>query len=67
MFEHVIRNPFDMKPVFNTCENPKFNANETDLEIQNQKLIELNNLGDNIWFETEVKVGTSFFVRFPKA
>ena len=54
MFEHVIRNPFDMKPVFNICENPKFNANETDLEIQNQKLIELNNLGDNIWFETEV-------------
>ena len=54
MFKHVIRNPFDMKPVFNICENPKFNANETDLEIQNQKLIELNNLGDNIWFETEV-------------
>jgi len=54
MFEHVIRNPFDMKPVFNPCENPKFNANETDLEIQNQKLIELNSLGDNIWFETEV-------------
>ena len=56
MFEHVIRNPFDMKPVFNICENPKFNANETDLEIQNQKLIELNNLGDNIWFETDVAV-----------
>jgi len=54
MFEHVIRNPFDMKPVFNPCENPKFNVNETDLEIQNQKLIELNNLGDNIWFETEI-------------
>ena len=54
MFEHVIRNPFDMKPVFTNCEKPKFNANETDLEIQNQKLIELNNLGDNIWFETEI-------------
>ena len=54
MFEHVIRNPFHMKPVFNPCENPKFNVNETDLEIQNQKLIELNNLGDNIWFETEI-------------
>ena len=54
MFEHVIRNPFDMKPVFTNCEKPKCNANETDLEIQNQKLIELNNLGDNIWFETEI-------------
>ena len=22
MFEHVIRNPFDMKPVFNPCKKP---------------------------------------------
>ena len=42
MFEHVIRTPFDMKPVFTQCENPKFNANETDLEIQAQKKIELD-------------------------
>ena len=54
MFEHVIRNPFDMKPVFNPCENPKFNANETDVEIQAQKKIELDNLGPDIWFETDV-------------
>ena len=52
MFEHVIRNPFDMKPVFNTCEKPVFNANETDLEIQSQRKLELDNLGSNIWFET---------------
>ena len=54
MFEHVIRNPFDMKPVFNPCENPKFNANETDVEIQAQRKIELDNLGPDIWFETDV-------------
>ena len=54
MFEPVIRNPFDMKPVFNPCENPKFNANETDVEIQAQKKIELDNLGPDIWFETDV-------------
>ena len=54
MFEHVIRTPFDMKPVFTQCENPKFNANETDLEIQAQKKIELDNLGPDIWFETDV-------------
>ena len=28
MFEHVIRNPFDMKPVFNPCKKPSFNVNE---------------------------------------
>ena len=56
MFEHVIRNPFDMKPVFNPCENPKFNANETDVFIQAQKRIELDNLGKNIWFETPLAV-----------
>jgi len=56
MFEHVIRNPFDMKPIFNTCEKPSFNVNETNLEIQNQKLIELNNLGKNIWFETPTAI-----------
>ena len=39
MFEHVIRNPFDMKPVFNPCKKPKFNANETDISIQAQKRI----------------------------
>ena len=54
MFEHVIRNPFDMKPVFNPCENPKFNANETDIQIQAQRKIELDNLGPDIWFETDV-------------
>ena len=54
MFKHVIRTPFDMKPVFTQCENPKFNANETDLEIQAQKKIELDNLGPDIWFETDV-------------
>ena len=52
MFEHVIRNPFDMKPVFNPCKKPKFNANETDISIQAQKRIELDNLGKNIYFET---------------
>ena len=56
MFEHVIRNPFDMKPVFNPCEKPKFNANETDVFIQAQKRIELDNLGENIWFETPLAV-----------
>ena len=56
MFEHVIRNPFDMKPVFNTCEKPVFNANETDLEIQSQRKLELDNLGSNIWFETDIAV-----------
>jgi len=56
MFEHVIRNPFDMKPLFTQCEKPSFNVNETNLEIQNQKLIELNNLGKNIWFETPTAI-----------
>ena len=54
MFEHVIRTPFDMKPVFTQCKNPKFSANDVDLEIQNQRRIELNNLGQDIWFETDV-------------
>ena len=54
MFEHVIRTPFDMKPVFTQCERPKFNANNTDLEIQNLKKLELDNLGPDIWFETNV-------------
>ena len=54
MFEHVIRTPFDMKPVFTQCERPKFNANNTDLEIQNLKKLELDNLGPDIWFETDV-------------
>ena len=48
MFEHVIRTPFDMKPIFNPCAKPKFNANETDVFIQAQKRIELDNLGKNI-------------------
>ena len=54
MFEHAIRTPFDMKPVFTQCKNPKFSANDVDLEIQNQRRIELNNLGQDIWFETDV-------------
>ena len=52
MFEHVGRIPFDMKPVFNPCVKPDFNANNTDIVIQAQKRIELDNLGSNIWFET---------------
>ena len=56
MFEHVIRNPFDMKPVFNPCKKPKFNANETDISIQAQKRIELDNLGKNIYFETSTAI-----------
>jgi len=56
MFEHVIRNPFDMKPVFNPCKKPSFNVNETDIVIQSQKRIELDNLGTNIWFETPTAV-----------
>ena len=48
MFEHVIRTPFDMKPVFKPCERPTFNANHTDIFIQAQKRIELDNLGKNI-------------------
>jgi hypothetical protein len=56
MFEHVIRNPFDMKPVFNPCKKPKFNANETDISIQAQKRIELDNLDENIWFETPIAI-----------
>ena len=62
MFEHVIRTPFDMKPVFTQCENPKFNANETDLEIQAQKKIELDNLGPDIWFETDVAKAALKFI-----
>jgi hypothetical protein len=54
MFEHVIRTPFDMKPIFNEGKKPSFNVNETDLEIQAQKVIELDNLGENIWFETQI-------------
>ena len=57
MFEHVIRNPFDMKPVFNPCKKPSFNVNETDIVIQSQKRIELDNLGTNIWFETPTVLG----------
>ena len=56
MFEHVIRTPFDMKPVFKPCERPTFNANHTDIFIQAQKRIELDNLGRNIWFETPLAV-----------
>ena len=56
MFEHVIRNPFDMKPVFNPCKKPSYNVNETDIVIQSQKRIELDNLGTNIWFETPTAV-----------
>ena len=56
MFEHVIRTPFDMKPVFKQCERPTFNANDTDVFIQSQKRIELDNLGKNIWFETPLAV-----------
>ena len=56
MFEHVIRNPFDMKPVFNPCKKPSFNVNETDIVIQSQKRIELDNLDTNIWFETPTAV-----------
>ena len=56
MFEHVIRTPFDMKPVFKPCERPTFNANHTDIFIQAQKRIELDNLGKNIYFETPLAV-----------
>ena len=56
MFEHVVRVPFDMKPVFTQCERPSFNVNDTDLLIQAQKVIELNNLGENVWFETETAI-----------
>ena len=56
MFEHVIRNPFDMKPIFNTCEKPSFNTNDTDVLIQAQKRIELDNLGKNIYFETSTAI-----------
>jgi hypothetical protein len=56
MLEHVIRTPFDMKPVFKQCERPTFNANDTDVFIQSQKRIELDNLGKNIWFETPLAV-----------
>ena len=56
MFEHVIRIPFDMRPVFKPCPKPSFNANETDLEIQAQKVIELNNLGKDVWFETPTAI-----------
>ena len=52
MLEHVIRTPFDMKPVFKPCERP----NDTDVFIQSQKRIELDNLGKNIWFETPLAV-----------
>ena len=56
MFEHVIRNPFDMKPIFNTCQKPSFNTNDTDVLIQAQKRIELDNLGKNIYFETSTAI-----------
>ena len=56
MFEHVIRVPFDMRPIFKPCLKPSFNANETDLEIQAQKVIELNNLGKDVWFETPTAI-----------
>ena len=56
MFEHVIRIPFDMRPVFKPCPKPSFNANETDLEIQAQKVIELNNLGKDVCFETPTAI-----------
>ena len=56
MFEHAVRVPFDMKPVFTQCERPSFNVNDTDLLIQAQKIIELNNLGENVWFETETAI-----------
>ena len=56
MFEHIIRTPFDMKPVFKPCERPIFNANNTDIFIQAQKRIELDNLGKNIYFETPLAV-----------
>ena len=56
MFEHVIRVPFDMRPVFNQCERPSFNASDTDLSIQAQRVIELNTLGEDIWFETSTAI-----------
>ena len=56
MFEHVIRVPFDMRPIFKPCPKPSFNANETDMEIQAQKVIELNNLGNDVWFETPTAI-----------
>ena len=34
MFEHVIRIPFDMRPVFKPCERPSYNANNTDVHVQ---------------------------------
>jgi hypothetical protein len=45
-----------MKPVFNPCKKPKFNANETDISIQAQKRIELDNLDENIYFETSTAI-----------
>jgi hypothetical protein len=54
MFEHVIRVPFDMRPVFKPCERPSYNANNTDVHIQSQRRIELDSLGPDIWFETDV-------------
>ena len=56
MFEHVIRIPFDMRPVFKPCERPRYNANNTDLEIQAQRKIELDSLGPDIWFETPLAI-----------
>ena len=50
MFEHVIRTPFDMKPVFKPCERPTLKANLTDIFIHAKKIIELDILAKNIYF-----------------
>ena len=34
MFEHVIRIPFDMRPVFKPCERPRYICNNTDVHVQ---------------------------------
>ena len=56
MFEHVIRIPFDMRPVFKPCERPSYNANNTDVHVQSQRRIELDSLGPDIWFETPLAI-----------
>ena len=54
MFEHVVKTPFDMKPSFTQCSRPVFNIDDIDEDIKSQRVIELEKLGDNIWFETSV-------------
>ena len=54
MFEYVVKTPFDMKPSFAQCSRPVFNIDDIDEDIKSQRVIELEKLGDNIWFETSV-------------